>query len=60
MSECSRQYVVATFSYGGTPPYEQDAAIIAVTHDEKIFDRFDLIFHLRDGRLDQAAPGQPG
>ena len=31
---------------------EQDAAIIAVTHDEKIFDRFDQIFHLRDGRLD--------
>ncbi|MCK6451573.1 MAG: ABC transporter ATP-binding protein [Alphaproteobacteria bacterium] len=31
---------------------EQDAAIVAVTHDEKIFDRFDRIFHLRDGRLD--------
>lgn len=31
---------------------EQRAAIIAVTHDEKIFDRFDRIFHLRDGRLD--------
>ncbi len=31
---------------------EQDAAILAVTHDEKIFDRFDHIFHLRDGRLD--------
>ncbi len=31
---------------------EQQAAIIAVTHDEKIFDRFDRIFHLRDGRLD--------
>jgi putative ABC transport system ATP-binding protein len=30
---------------------EQDAAIIAVTHDEKIFDRFDRIFQLRDGRL---------
>jgi putative ABC transport system ATP-binding protein len=30
---------------------EQDAAIIAVTHDEKIFDRFDHIFELRDGRL---------
>ncbi|MGD9883983.1 MAG: ABC transporter ATP-binding protein [Reyranella sp.] len=38
---------------------EQEAAIIAVTHDEKIFDRFDRIFHLRDGRLEQAAPGQP-
>ncbi|MEQ1524072.1 MAG: ATP-binding cassette domain-containing protein [Aestuariivirga sp.] len=31
---------------------EQQAAIIAVTHDDKIFDRFDRIFHLRDGRLD--------
>jgi putative ABC transport system ATP-binding protein len=33
---------------------EHDAAIIAVTHDEKIFDRFDRIFHLRDGRLADA------
>jgi putative ABC transport system ATP-binding protein len=32
---------------------EQDAAILAVTHDEKIFNRFDHIFHLRDGRLDR-------
>jgi putative ABC transport system ATP-binding protein len=32
---------------------EQDAAIIAVTHDEKIFDRFDHIFMLRDGRLEK-------
>lgn len=31
---------------------EQHAAIIAVTHDDKIFDRFDHIFTLRDGRLD--------
>lgn len=31
---------------------EQQAAIIAVTHDEKIFDRFDRIFELRDGRLE--------
>jgi putative ABC transport system ATP-binding protein len=31
---------------------ERDAAIIAVTHDEKIFDRFDHIFQLRDGRLE--------
>jgi putative ABC transport system ATP-binding protein len=30
---------------------EQHAAIIAVTHDEKIFDRFDMIHNLRDGRL---------
>ncbi|MGD9669856.1 MAG: ABC transporter ATP-binding protein [Hyphomicrobiaceae bacterium] len=34
---------------------EQQAAIIAVTHDEKIFDRFDHIFHLRDGRLDSVS-----
>lgn len=31
---------------------ELNATVIAVTHDEKIFDRFDRIFHLRDGRLD--------
>ncbi|MBP6012099.1 MAG: ABC transporter ATP-binding protein [Alphaproteobacteria bacterium] len=39
---------------------EQDAAIIAVTHDEKIFDRFDRIYQLRDGRLsnDALAPAQ--
>jgi putative ABC transport system ATP-binding protein len=39
---------------------EQDAAIIAVTHDEKIFDRFDRIFSLRDGRLetDSADPAR--
>ena len=30
---------------------DQDAAVIAVTHDEKIFDRFDRMFMLRDGRL---------
>lgn len=34
---------------------EQGAAIIAVTHDEKIFDRFDRIFSLRDGRLEGEA-----
>ncbi len=42
---------------------EQDAAIIAVTHDEKIFDRFDRIFQLRDGRLEaertHAGPALP-
>jgi putative ABC transport system ATP-binding protein len=31
---------------------DQKAAIIVVTHDEKIFDRFDHIFVLRDGSLD--------
>jgi putative ABC transport system ATP-binding protein len=32
---------------------EQDACIVAVTHDEKIYDRFDRLFHLRDGVLEQ-------
>ena len=31
---------------------DQGAAVIAVTHDEKIFDRFDRMFMLRDGRLE--------
>ncbi|MDX2203059.1 MAG: ABC transporter ATP-binding protein [Hyphomicrobiaceae bacterium] len=37
---------------------EQSAAVIAVTHDEKIFDRFDRMYLLRDGRLEdvQGAP----
>ena len=30
---------------------EQQAAIIAVTHDEKIFNRFDRIYSLRDGSM---------
>lgn len=30
---------------------EQSAAVIVVTHDEMILDRFDHIFRLRDGRL---------
>lgn len=34
---------------------EQEAAIIAVTHDDKIFDRFDHIFELRDGKLEKEA-----
>lgn len=38
---------------------EQDAAIIVVTHDEKIFDRFDRIFHLRDGRLESIEDNKP-
>lgn len=32
--------------------HEQRAAVIAVTHDEKIFDRFDRMYLLRDGRLE--------
>lgn len=35
---------------------DQGAAIIVVTHDEMILDRFDHIFRLRDGRLETAAP----
>ena len=31
---------------------DQSAAVIAVTHDEKIFDRFDRMFMLRGGRLE--------
>jgi putative ABC transport system ATP-binding protein len=30
---------------------EQGAAVLVVTHDEKIFDRFDQIIYLRDGML---------
>ncbi len=30
---------------------EQQAAVLAVTHDEKIYDRLDRVFDLRDGRL---------
>ncbi|RFC64708.1 MULTISPECIES: ABC transporter ATP-binding protein [Mesorhizobium] len=33
---------------------EQEACIVTVTHDEKIFDRFDRLVHLRDGRLANA------
>src|SRR5512135_3256417 len=40
---------------------DQNAAIIVVTHDEMILDRFDRIFRLRDGRLenDEARPPRP-
>jgi putative ABC transport system ATP-binding protein len=34
---------------------DQSAAIICVTHDEMILDRFDGIFRLRDGRLESEA-----
>ena len=34
---------------------QQSAAIIVVTHDEMILDRFDHIFRLRDGRLEVEA-----
>lgn len=35
---------------------DQNAAIICVTHDEMILDRFDHIFRLRDGQLEVEAP----
>jgi putative ABC transport system ATP-binding protein len=38
---------------------EQDAAIIVVTHDEMILDRFDRIFRLRDGRLESGGAAPP-
>ena len=34
---------------------DQGAAIIVVTHDEMILDRFDHIYRLRDGRLETEA-----
>ena len=34
---------------------EQQAAILVVTHDEKVFNRFDRIFHLRDGKMQELA-----
>lgn len=38
---------------------EQDACIVAVTHDEKIYDRFDRLFHLRDGVLENEQGEKP-
>jgi putative ABC transport system ATP-binding protein len=38
---------------------EQRAAIIVVTHDEMILDRFDHIYRLRDGKLETEAPAAP-
>jgi putative ABC transport system ATP-binding protein len=32
---------------------DQQAAILVVTHDEKIFDRFDRMVALRDGRIER-------
>ncbi|MCC2110135.1 MAG: ABC transporter ATP-binding protein [Hyphomicrobiales bacterium] len=34
---------------------EQDTAIVVVSHDEKVFSRFDRMLHLRDGRLELGA-----
>lgn len=36
--------------------FEQGAAVIVVTHDEKIFNRFDRIYSLRDGILEDKQP----
>jgi putative ABC transport system ATP-binding protein len=38
---------------------EQQAAILVVTHDEKIFDRFDRMVALRDGRIEAIAEDGP-
>ena len=38
---------------------DQNAAIIVVTHDEMILDRFDHIYRLRDGRLETGATVGP-
>lgn len=38
--------------------FEQQTAILVVTHDNKIFDRLDRIFRLRDGRIDVQEKGQ--
>lgn len=35
---------------------EHQAAVIVVTHDEKIFDRFDYIHSLRDGAIEPSHP----
>ena len=37
---------------------DRQAAVMVVTHDDKIFDRFDYIFRLRDGRLVLKEPGR--
>jgi len=34
---------------------EQSAAVLVVTHDDKIFPRFDRLVSLRDGRIERAA-----
>ena len=38
---------------------ERAAAVLAVTHDEKVFDRFDRIVRLRDGRLEDGEAAAP-
>ena len=37
---------------------EQQAAVLVVTHDDKIFDRFDRLISLRDGRIENEAARQ--
>jgi len=39
---------------------EQAATVVVVTHDEKIWDRFDRIFSLRDGRIVTTEAPKPG
>lgn len=38
---------------------ERDAAVIVVTHDEKIFSRLDRMVHLRDGRIVEVVAKAP-
>jgi putative ABC transport system ATP-binding protein len=38
---------------------EREAAVIVVTHDEKIFSRLDRMVHLRDGRIVDAVERSP-
>jgi putative ABC transport system ATP-binding protein len=39
---------------------EQDTAIIVVTHDRRMIDEVDKLFHLTDGHLTEAEEDQPG
>lgn len=34
---------------------ERETAIVVVSHDEKVFSRFDRMLHLRDGRIESDA-----
>ena len=40
---------------------DQQAAVLVVTHDESIFDRFDRLISLRDGRIEgEEVPARAG
>ena len=38
---------------------DHEAAILVVTHDEKIFGNFDRLVRLRDGHIEAEGPMQP-